>query len=175
MSLVTSILASCLSINLVRSGAGVIQNSAGTRVLKPYSRGVIDSTRPKNGRVRLHHLGQSGDAHSSAWRVAPDTALYLGINVYQHPHTFPAVRPGYASLEKLPDHLTSFQTFSFTLPAAIVLTFVGLTRSLLSVDYIQAHASSWMMLKRAKRMKRNLRYCKSIQSGTLNTLHRLRC
>jgi len=108
-------------------------------------------------------------------RVAPDTALYLGINVYQHPHTFPAVRPGYASLENLPDHLASFQTFFFTLPVAIVLTFVGLTRSLLSVDYIQAHTSSWMMLKRAKRMKRNLRYCKSFQSGTLNTLHRLCC
>jgi len=138
MSLVTSILASCLSINLVRSGVGVIQNSAGTRVLEPYSRGVIDSTRPKNGRMSLHHLGQSG-ARSSAWRPTRPCIWVSTFNVYQHLHTFPAVRPGYASLEKLPDHLASFQTFFFTLPVAIVLTFVGLTRSLLSVDYIQAH------------------------------------
>ena len=97
-----------------------------------------------------------------------------GINIYQHPHTFPAVRSGYASLEKLPDHLASFQTFLFTLPVAIVSTFVELTRSLLSVDYIQAHTSSWMMLKGAKRMKRNPHSCKSIQNGTFDTLHRLR-
>jgi len=142
MSLVTSILASCLSINLVRSGVGVTHNSAGTRVLKPCSREVIDSMRPKNGRIRFHHLGQSGGTRSSAWRLAPDTALYLGI---KHSCTFPAVRqPRKASR---PTRL--FPNFLFTLPVAIVLTFVGLTRSLLSVDYIQAHTSSWMMLKRA--------------------------
>jgi len=33
---------------------------------------------------------------------------------------------------------------------------------------------SWMMVKGAKRMKRNLHPCKSIQSGAFNTLHRLR-
>jgi len=34
---VTSILASCLGMNLVREGVGVTQNSAGARALGPYS------------------------------------------------------------------------------------------------------------------------------------------
>ena len=51
-SSVTSILASCPGVNLVRAGVRAAQNSVGMRALGPYGCIVIDSIHSKNGRKR---------------------------------------------------------------------------------------------------------------------------
>jgi len=153
---------------------GVIQNSAGTRVLKPYSRGVVDSTRPKNGRVRLHHLGQPGGARSTAARGARHGPVsgYQRLSTSAH---LSCGTPRVRQPRKSPRPPRLFPNFLLHPPSRYLID-VRRTHAVPSIGRLHPSTHEFMDdAEKGERMKRNLHSCKSIQSGTLNTLHRLRC
>ena len=161
----------CPARVLDHSQQGQIQYGAGWFGRQDYA--VTDEPISVSSVSSLTHGGTSPPIRSIRRRAFQRTtrgALHSASG-YQHPHTFPAVcQPRKAF--RLPRLFPNFPLHPHNRYRIGVHWFHAVS----SIGWLHpnTHNESWMMLRRAKRMKKNPHCYKSIQSGTSNTIHRLR-